>query len=114
MENEKCIDMNLYDDIKIQSYGGYIYCSCLFTWKNNLKKLGFIWDTDFKLWKISENKFTENIYRESRVIRYANRTSIGITYYYNVYYKTKHEINNIAKNIKTVNTKINYKEYLFD
>lgn len=76
---------------------GNIYVSCVFGFKDELKKEGFKWDNDRKLWYISSNKLTKEIYDKTRKVRFANNTSIGVIKYYFVNYVYKKDIPIIPK-----------------
>jgi hypothetical protein len=58
--------MSTYIETKEYAHNDKIYCNCDFVWKDNLKKLGFSWQPAIKKWCIPENKFTENVFRESQ------------------------------------------------
>ena len=86
--------MNSYEGIKEQAVEGLIYCHCVYSWKDNLKKLGFKWSPKYKLWYIPVSNFTNDIYEQTQVIRFTNHTSIGPLHYYYVYYMSKYDMSN--------------------
>ena len=83
-----------YDAIRIDAsnLNGIIYCHCLFEWKDNIKKLGFRWFDKLKLWYIQAEKFTNEIYQETKTPRFSNNTSSGVLHYYYVHYCTSGDI----------------------
>ena len=92
MEPIKVTKMNSYEEIKEHAVEGLIYCHCVYSWKDNLKKLGFKWSPKYKLWYIPVSNFTNDIYEQTQVIRFTNQTSIGPLHYYYVYYMSKYDI----------------------
>ena len=81
-----------YETIKADAFAGVIYCHCLFSWKDNLKRLGFKWLPKLKLWYINEEMFTYEIYQETMKPRFTNNTSTGVQHYYYVHYCTSQDI----------------------
>lgn len=69
-----------------------IRCQCIFEFKDKLKELGFKWDPETKLWYINKDKFTFEIFKETKKVRFSNNTSAGILNYYYVHYKTQKEV----------------------
>lgn len=59
-----------FEDVNKNAFKNFIYCHCVFEWKDNLKQLGFKWDPDLKLWRIAKHLFTQDIYNKSRAIRF--------------------------------------------
>lgn len=91
------------DQIKNEEIDGNIYCYCLYEFKDELKKLGFKWDPYYRLWCIPKKSLTDEKFKKSKKVKYANRTTIGILNYYYVYYKYAHEVidNSLNDNINT-------------
>jgi hypothetical protein len=81
--------MSSYEEAFKSSIDDKIYCHCVFEFKDDLKKLGFVWVPALKKWMISKNKFNEDIYNKSQKVRYSKQTSIGIHNYFYVHYISK-------------------------
>ena len=106
--------MKTYQDVVKAAIDGRIYCYCVYAWKDNLKKLGFRWSPGLKLWYIHIYDFTEDIYNKTQEIRFTNNTTIGNLDYYYVYYMSKTDIEERAKNPTVTQTKKNdFSTYAF-
>ena len=90
--------MENYDEILANEANGKIYCGCVFEFKDELKKLGFKWDSINKLWWIEKDKFTKDIFNKSMKVRFLNKTTIGDIKYYFTFYKTKNELKDLKEN----------------
>jgi hypothetical protein len=77
----------------------------VYEFKDNIKKLGFKWQPKLKLWYITLNKFTYEVYTETMKPRFINNTSSGTKYYYYVYYCTQEDIDNRNLNNAVVEEK---------
>ncbi len=73
-----------FKDLCKQS-GDRIYCHCVYEWKDNLKELGFKWDPDYKLWYISKDVCTDEIYQKTKTPRFVGK----VKNYFYVHYYTK-------------------------
>ena len=72
-----------YRSIQKNNINDKIYCHCTFDFKDEVKKLGFKWDKNMKLWYITKNDLTYEKYIRTQKIRYTNFTTIGaLNYYY--------------------------------
>ncbi len=76
-----------FKSVKESAVHGNIYCHCLFEWKTNLLKLGFLWNNKLKLWFIPVKEFTKQIYAKTKQVRFCNHTTVGPLYYYYVHYE---------------------------
>ena len=89
------MNMEKYEDVKTQSIDNKIFCYCTYEFKDTIKRLGFRWDNNLKLWYIPKKKFTKDVFRKSRKVRFRNFTTVGTLDYFYVYYKSKDEINDM-------------------
>lgn len=89
--------MENYEDVKTQAHNGNIFCFCQYERKDIVKNLGFKFDGNLKLWYLPVDKFTEDIFKASQIIRFINNTTVGQLKYYYVYYKSINDIKEFHK-----------------
>ena len=100
------MDYPTYENVMNQSYNNRIYCSCVFEFKDEIKKLGFKWDPNKKLWWIEAEKLSPDILNKTLKVRFSNSTSIGILKYYFVNYQFKCDVQKLENdNKKSLNNK---------
>jgi len=88
-----------YDRIRNNTVEGNVYCSCVFSFKDDLKKLGFKFDKKTKWWCINKEKLTSDVYCNSLKERFTNHSSVGVEYYRYVQYKSKDDYNERLKEV---------------
>ena len=98
----------MYEKVKSNSYNEHIYCSCRWRWKEKLKKLGFRWSSEIKLWYIPEKYFTEELYEKTQEVFDENESAFEEFF---VIYKPKSYVEELVKRFPSRSNK--YDQYLF-
>lgn len=76
-----------------------------FDYKEEVKKNGFRWSPEIKLWYIETKKITDEIHKFIMKAKYTRHCSNGWNFWYYIYPKTPKEITSIEEEIIQKNTK---------